>query len=335
MSRVLVTGGGGFLGRHVIDALLARGDVVRTLDLRVEPPLPAQVDVVIGSITDEGVVARAMEAQEALVHCAAIADLWRPDPKDFERVNVAGTQNVLRAARMAGMRQAVHVSSYVTLIDGPRQALERQVDETYEAPIEAMLGPYPRSKRLGELVAMEQAALGLPVAIVQPSALIGPGDWRQTPPTRLLVDLLNKRAPAWLDCLINLVDARAVARGVVAALDQGRPGRRYLLTGPDLTFETFLRMFEQVSGCAGPDRRVPYILTHLAGWVGEIGARFTGRPPRAPLTGVRLAGRRIRFDPARAREELGFEAPALEQTLTDAVTWLRDAGLAPAAENQR
>ncbi|MGF1501965.1 MAG: hypothetical protein ACFBSD_09115, partial [Paracoccaceae bacterium] len=230
---------------------------------------------------------------------------------------------VLAAAAAAGAGRAVLVSSYTTLIAGRRHPSLAQVDESVDLAPEDLLGPYPRSKRRAELAALEAA---LPTVIVQPSAPVGPGDWRPTPPGALLADMANGRLPAMLDCSWNLVDVRAVADGVVAALARGRPGARYLLSGENLDTEGVLARFEAASGVAGPRMRVPYGVALAAAHVGEAVARVTGRPPQAPLTGVRLAGPRIAFDNAKARRELGFAPPPVDGAIRDALLWLRSVG---------
>ena len=328
MSRpTLVTGAGGFVGGHVIAALTAQGEAVRALDLSFPAALPGGAERIEGSILDAETIARAAEGAAAVIHCAAIADLWARRPVIYDRVNTRGTCEVLIAARRARARM-VHVSSYVTLVGGPDRG-EETLDETRELAPSEMLGPYPRTKREAELFALAAARMGQEVVIAMPSAPVGPGDWRLTPPTRMLRDLAAGRTPAILDCLLNLVDVRAVAEGLIAARDRGRSGERYLLTGEDLEMRDLARRIAALAGVEAPRRRVPY---RLALGVAQAEARFaalTGRRPTAPLTGVRLAGRRVRFSNARARAELGFAPPPVAQALADAIAWMRETELLP------
>ncbi len=326
MSRpTLVTGAGGFLGGHVVAALAARGEAVRALDIAFPAALPAGVERIDGSILDQAVLAGAMAGAGAVIHCAAIADLWEPSRWAYDRVNMRGTCEVLIAARRAGAR-VVQVSSYVTLIGGPDQG-EVTLDETLELTPSDLLGPYPRSKREAELAALGAARMGQEVVIVQPSAPVGPGDHRLTPPSRMIRDLAAGKTPAVLDCLLNLVDVRALADGVIAARDKGRSGERYLLTGEDLTMAQLAERVARLAGVATPRFRVPHWLALAAARVEAGVAALTGRPPTAPRTGVRLAARRVRFDNAKARGELGFSPPPVDQALADAVAWMREAGL--------
>ena len=200
------------------------------------------------------------------------------------------------------------------------------LDETMELPPSDLLGPYPRTKREAELAAMSVARVGQDVVIVLPSAPIGPGDHRLTPPSRMIRNLAAGRTPALLGCALNLVDVRALAAGVIAARDTGRSGERYLLTGTDLTMREIAETVAGISGNPAPRLRVPYWLALAAARVGAGVSRMTGRPPAAPLTGVRLAGRAVRFDNAKAKRELGFSPPPIDAALADAVAWMRETG---------
>ncbi len=321
----LVTGAGGFLGGHVVAALADRGEAVRALDIAFPAALPEGVERIDGSILDAAALAGAMAGAGAVIHCAAIAELWEPSRWAYDRVNMRGTCEVLIAARRAGAR-VVQVSSYATLIGGPDKG-EATLDETLELTPTDMLGPHPRSKREAELAALCAVRMGQEVVIVQPSAPVGPGDHRLTPPSRMIRDLAAGKTAAVLDCLLNLVDVRALAGGVIAARDKGRSGERYLLTGEDLTMVELAAKVAALAGVAAPRFRVPHWLALAAARIEAGVSAVTRRPPTAPLTGVRLAGRRVRFDNAKARDELGFAPPPVDQALADAVSWMRETGL--------
>lgn len=320
----LVTGAGGFLGGHVAALLAARGEAVRAFDLAFPAPLPQGAEKIEGSILDPEALGRACAGVASVIHCAALTDLWQPRRVLYDRVNMRGTCEVLIAARRAGARM-VYVSSYVTLIGGPDRG-EAMLDETVELTPSKMPGPYPRTKREAELAALAAARMGQHVVIVQPSAPVGPGDHRLTPPSQMIRDLAAGRIPAILDCLLNLVDVRALAEGVIAARDRGQSGERYLLTGEDLPMADLAARIAALAGVAPPRFTVPHWLALAAAYAGAGVARLTGRPPTAPLTGVRLAGRRVRFSNAKARIALGFAPPRIDQALADALAWMRTAG---------
>lgn len=325
----LVTGAGGFVGGQIVRRLAAAGEDVRALDIAWGCPPPATAERVTASILDGDALARAIKGARAVIHAAAIAHLWTPDPVDFDRVNALGTCRVLAAARRAGAR-TVLVSSYVTLVSRDERG-GRILDETVEVAPSHLLGRYPATKRQAELFARSAAAVGQPVTIVMPSAPIGAGDANLTPPARMLRDLATGRVPALLDCLLNLVDVRAVADAAIAARDHGAPGERYLLAGEDLPMRAVADAVARATGRPAPRRRVPLGIALAAARAGAALARVTGRPPVAPLTGVRLAARPCRFDSAKARAALGFAPRPFETCLAEALDWLRATGhLGPA-----
>lgn len=320
--RVLITGAAGFVGRRLSAALRAQGAAVRGLDLPGAASPPG-VEMTFGSVADAEAVRAAMDGVTDLIHGAALSGLWAADPSRFDAVNVGGTKTVLAEAARAGVARAVHVSSFTTLVTGPLAEPAAPLDETFEPPAEALLGPYPQSKRRAELAAQAAAAAGLPVAIVLPSAPIGAGDVNRTPPARMLADLADGRLPAYLDCLINLVGVGDLVRGILAALERGAPGRRYLLTGEDLEMRDLVGRVAAISGAPAPRWRAPAALALTAARAEDRISRLTGRAPTAPLTGVRLALRRRRFSAARAEAELGWRAGPIEPALREAIAWLR------------
>jgi dihydroflavonol-4-reductase len=321
---VLVTGAGGFVGRHVVDALLGAGRTVRAFDLAFPQAMPEGVELVEGSILDRESLGPAAEGVSAIIHSAAIAHLWLREPASYLRVNVLGTEHVLDAAARAGVRM-VHVSSFVTLV-GQEAEDGAILDETVELPPAAMLGPYPRSKRLAELAVQRAAGDGIDTLMVLPSAPVGPGDWRMTPPSVMLRDLAAGATPALIDCLLNLVDVRALADGIVAALDHGRAGQRYLLTGEDIAMRDVAAIVARIAGVRAPRATVPMAIALAAAHVEGALSQLTGKPPKAPLTGVRLAARRVRFSNDKAARGLGFSPPPIEDAVRDAIGWMRQGG---------
>lgn len=324
----LVTGGGGFVGRHVVALLAARGAPVRVLDLDPPADLPAGVEAVRGSVTDAGTVRAAMAGVDTVYNLAANPHLWARDRGVFDRVNHGGTLVVLAEAERAGVARLVHTSSLTTLIGRRTCAVEVPLDEDVTVPVEDLLGPYPRAKALAERAVLDAARRGLPAVVVLPTMPVGPGDRGLTPPTRMILDFVNGAAPAYLECTLNLIDVRHLAAAHLAAADHGRPGERYVLGNANLWMSAFLALLGEVSGVPMPRRRVPYQVALAAARAGEWAAdHVTGRPPQAPVTGVRLAGRPAFFDSTRAVRELGLRQAPLRQTLRDQLLWLRDRGL--------
>lgn len=161
-----------------------------------------------------------------------------------------------------------------------------------------------------------------------PTLPVGPGDRLITPPTRMILDFLNRNTPAYLDFGFNMVDVRDVAKGHVLAAEKGRIGERYILGNENLTLGELLRRIEGITGLAMPKRRIPYWLALMTGAISEFIADYvTHRSPRASLTGVRLARYEMYFDSTKAVNELGLPQNSVRTALADEIEWLMNSGL--------
>ena len=200
----LVTGGSGFIGRHLVRALHARGTQVRVLDLTPPGDLAADIEFVPGSILDPECLDAAMANVRRVYHLAGISKLWSRDRSDFDRVNAGGTAVVLRAAAARRVERVVHCSTEATLLS-KRRGADAHIDETVRPVLSDMPGPYTRSKLAAEQSVLAAVDRGLDALIVNPTVPIGPGDHNLTPPTAMLSMFLNGQSPAYLDCMLNLV----------------------------------------------------------------------------------------------------------------------------------
>ena len=327
MKEALLTGATGFIGSHVALALLEAGWRVRCLTRRGPPsdgPLVGRegVEWVQGDLNDARDLRLAARSCAGVFHVAAHYALWSRDPGEFYRVNVEGTRAVLEAARAEGIR-AVYTSSVSCVGEAPPGGL---ADEDTAAHPQDLVGDYKRSKWEGEQVALELAAAGTDVTIVNPASVIGPGDWKPTPTGQILVDFLRGRMPCYVDTGLNFVDVRDVAAGHLLAFEKGRAGRRYILGNKqgNLSLREFLQVAGQVAGRRPPRVRIPWSVAYVAGAVSTFVAdHVTHAPPGVPLNGVKMARHRMFFDPSRAVAELGLPQTPLETTVRDAVEWFR------------
>lgn len=322
----LVTGGSGFIGRHLVTALRAGGASVRILDLAPADDLDAGVEFVPGSILDAQHLDAAMKDVRRVYHLAGIAKLWSRDRADFERINAEGTTMVLRAAAAHHVERVVHCSTEAILLPKHRGD-GAPIDETGQPALSDMPGPYTRSKLRAEQSVAAAAQRGLNALIVNPTVPIGPGDHNLTPPAAMLSMFLNGQSPAYLDCVLNLVDVRDVAAGMVLAAERGRTGERYILGGENLALRDLLILLERISARPMPKRAVPPWLALASAAVTESVADYlTRRTPAATREGVRLALRSGPFDSRKARDELDYAPRPLQDALVDAVAWLSSTG---------
>jgi dihydroflavonol-4-reductase len=327
----LVTGGNGFVGCHVVGALIARGDRVRVLarenaDLSALIGLP--VEIVRGDLRNFDSVEQAVNGCNEVYHVAADYRLWLTDPAPMYATNVDGTRHVIRAAVSAGVSRIVYTST-VGALGIPHGGVGR---EDTPSSLASMPGHYKRSKFMAEQAALEAARAGAPVVIVNPSTPIGALDFKPTPTGRIIVDFLNRRMPAYVETGLNIVDVEDVARGHLLAAERGRIGEKYILGGENLTLKEFLGRLAAISGMAAPRMRIPYAVAFGYALGAEALARtVTRRAPRASLTEVRMARKHMFFDSSKACAELGYLAGPIDVAIAAAIEFFKSRGTAKSA----
>jgi dihydroflavonol-4-reductase len=284
-----------------------------------------------GDVSDRGKLKAAMRDRDWCFHVAASYHLWLHDYKPMYAANVEGTRNVLESAADAGCSRIVYTST-VGCIGLPKNINGEitPTDETTPVSAMQMSNHYKRSKWQAEVVARELATKGLPIVIVNPSAPVGPRDVKPTPTGKVIVDFLNRKMPAYLDTGLNWVHVRDVAIGHILAAEKGRIGERYILGNADgnWTMKEAFSVLEKITGIPAPKFQVPFFVALLAAHFDETISGFSGKPPKAPLAGVRMAKYKMFFNPQKAIRELGLPQTPPEQALADAVKWFRENGYA-------
>lgn len=335
--RCFVTGASGFIGANLVRELHLAGHSVRALlrqgsDLRGLRGVP--VERVEGDLEDASAIAAGLKQCDWCFHVAASYHLWLRDYAPMYLANVEGTRRVLESARAAGCSRMVYTST-VGCIGLPRSAngTVMPTDETASTSEGQMTNHYKRSKWQAEQVALEFVRKGYPIVIVNPSAPIGPCDVKPTPTGQVIVDFLNGKMPGYVDTGLNWVHVRDVAQGHILAAEKGRAGERYILGNVEGNWtmrETF-DVLQEMTGIPAPKMRVPLVVALLAAYVSEGMAKLTGRPPRAPLAGVRMAKYKMFFNPAKAVRELGLPQTPPRQAFAEAIEWFRANGYAKPA----
>ncbi|MFZ0477775.1 MAG: hopanoid-associated sugar epimerase [Terriglobales bacterium] len=343
--KVFVTGATGFLGSHVARALAASGADLRLLvrassDLRNIADLNAER--VVGDLRDPASIEKAVSGCEVVFHVAADYRLWVRDPQEMYRSNVEGTRSLLKAARKQGVRRVVYTSSVATMGFGSNHAAERGSAWTGEGPrshastvadedspvsLGDMIGHYKRSKFMAEQVAFEAARAGQDVVIVNPTTPVGERDVKPTPTGRIVLDFLKRKFPAYVETGLNLVDATECARGHIQALENGKPGERYILGGENLTLKQILDRLAAISGLKSPTVKLPYFFAFATGVVDEmVTGRLLGREPRATIDAVRMGRKMMFVSSAKAERELGWRTIPVDAALRRSVEWFRANG---------
>lgn len=306
MQRAFVTGGSGFVGRNLLEAL--RGLSIPTIALARSDAAAAAcagrgARVVRGDLDDlEGMTA-AMSGCDLVFHCAAHVGEWDA-PAVFERVNVTGTANVLAAAIRAGVTRLVHVSTEAVLVGGPPIV---QVDETRPLP-EHPPAMYPASKGAAERL-LRAAHDRMDVVIVRPRFVWGVGDTSVLP---LLLAAVRQGHFRWISggrYRTSTCHVHNVVEGLLLAAERGRRGETYFLTdGEPLEFRAFVGEMLTLHGVNPGDGTVPHSVALAIASVGEAVARLRGYRWKPPLTrvGLRLMGEEVTVDDRKARRELGY-----------------------------
>jgi dihydroflavonol-4-reductase len=319
-TQFLITGGTGFIGRHVVHRLLAQEARVRVF---CRAPEKAQrlfgdrVQIAHGDLCDRASVTAAMQGCNAVIHLGAAFQFGRDARRVTEEANVRGTEHLLEAAKRSGVERFVHVSSS-GVMEGGRTLLTESDFPGHVPEHES----YRRSKWLGELAALEAARHGLPVTIASPTSPLGAGDEAPTPTGRIVHDYLRGRFPFSARVGLNFIHVGDLAGGVLAVAERGRIGERYLLGHHNVWLQDFLRVLARITNHPAPRFALPLSAITLAGAVGEaIGSDRVCRETSAH------ARRRQWFDFSKAAGELGWWARTpLEEIAGEAVRWFQKAG---------
>ena len=327
-----VTGASGFIGSNLVHELVSRGHHVRALlrpgcDTRALEGI--SFERIDGDVSDPQRLRGALKDCDWCFHVAASYHLWLRDYRPMYAANVDGTRNVIEAALHAKCSRIVYTST-VGCIGLPvtNNGVTTPSNENTRASNTQLSNHYKRSKWQAEEVALGFARQGVPVVIVNPSAPVGPRDVKPTPTGQVIVDFLNRRMPAYLDTGLNWVHVRDAAVGHILAAEKGRAGERYILghSGGNWTMKEAFNVLQELTGVPAPRRQIPYRVALMAAHVDETLSRFTRKPPRAPLAGVRMAKYKMFFDPTKAIRELGLPQTSPREALSDAVVWFRKHG---------
>jgi farnesol dehydrogenase len=309
--KVLVTGGTGYLGRAVVQALAARGhDLVVYARTASRSGLPGMA--VDGDIRDLPALERAAAGCDAIAHSAALVSIWRRRSEDFDEVNVGGLKNVLAVAKMHRLSRVLYTSSFVALAPRGR-----------DTPIEA--NDYQRTKVAADRVAADAVRDGGPVIRVYPGVVYGPGSFTEGNLVgRLISDHLKHRLPGlvgpehpWSYAYVD-----DVAAGHCAALEHGRIGGRYALGGENVSQRRLFELVETLTG-RRPPARIPFPIADLLGAAEELRVTLFGGTPLITRGAVEIFRHDWSLDSAEATRDLGYAITPLADGLARTIASIR------------
>ena len=335
MTRYLVTGPTGFLGFHVVKLLNSRGIRPRVLlPVTIPTDSPAikslgtqDVETIQGDVDDPAALFEACKDIDTVLHLSfAIALGGGPQvEQSLFQGNVVGTRNLLEAAALAGVTRVV-VSSSALAVGLNREP--QPIDEEADWARHAFTLPYALSRRQAEQEALSRSPTEHPaVVVVNPSFTLGPEDYVGAPANGLAMKMSKPGFRFTAPIGFGVLDVRDYADGVLRAAERGKPGRRYILSGPNLTPDQLSR---DVAGAAGIDP--PRWLFPIRAWMLypiivllRLWSQLTGGPIKVSLGLLELWGRYAWYDTSRARTELGWQSRPLRETLEDTLRWMREA----------
>jgi len=317
---VLVTGGTGFLGAYIIKELVEKGHAVRairrgnTLPFFIPPHLLEKVEWVSGDILDVVGLEEALEGVDAVIHAAAKVSFAKGARRELFHTNIEGTANMVNMALARGMRRFVYVSSVSAL---GRSGREQRVTEEKKWEENKYNTQYGISKFHAEMEVWRGLGEGLPAVIVNPSTILGYGDWNTT--SCAIFRKAFEEFPWYTEGVNGFVDVNDVARAVVRLLDSEITGQRYILNGDNWSFRKVLSEMAVGFGKKPPHREATPFLGQIAWRVEKVRSLFSGRPPVLTRESARVAQSKTLFDNSKILSQLpGFSFTPLEQTIRTA-----------------
>jgi dihydroflavonol-4-reductase len=333
--EILVTGGTGFIGSRLVRKLVDDGHRVKVLarptsSLRALAGIDEhKLEIVRGDITIGHTVYRALAGCRRLFHAAAEFKMWAPRPSQILDTAIIGTEETLEAARRRGLEKIVVTSSTAAL---GASSDPTPLDES--SPFNRQDStPYVVAKWKAEQVALDRARQGMPIVVVNPATVLGPGDYKPTPSADLVLEHLRWKLPFGMPVApggISVADVDDVVRGHIAAMDRGRVGERYILGGNNVTFEQLFAALSDITGLAGPGFRITRRLAEWGGAASELAARVLDFEPKLTYKMARdYVGAFVWVSSDKAERELGYTIRPLRPTLARAIRFFLENGFVP------
>ncbi len=323
-KKILITGGTGFLGTHIVRQFLDAGEkTLRVMASSVPVWMKdAGVEAFEGSVTKREDVANAVKNVSAIFHLAGKVSRDNEDAAQMNKIHVEGTRLLCEAAKEAGVKTFLLASSSGTIAVSETDEV---LDETYPTPLGIISRwAYYASKFYQEKTALENFnEKGAKLVILNPSLLLGTNDERLSS-TKVVLDFMARKIPYTPSGGLNFVDARDAATAFINAFEKGRHREKYLLGAANMNFKEFFGRLERLSGVSAPVLRVPKKLA-MAGsnFIDSIYKNWNKTSPIAPKE-VEQAEYFWYFDSIKAEEELNFTPRDSQETLQDTISYLRE-----------
>lgn len=326
MSKILVTGGNGFLGTWLTKKLVARGEFP-TLLTRKESDLGdlagLRFGTVTGDITDLNSLVAAFRGFDTVFHLAGLIAYKKSDRAKMDRVNVTGTQNVLEACKQAGVKKLVYLSSVVAVGAGFNRTQILNEDSSFNVA-HLNLGYFQTKLAAEKLVLAACHRSEIDAVILNPSTIYGPGDAKKGSRTTQ-VKVAQGKFPFYTSGGVSIADVDDVTEGILSGWQKGRSGERYILSGDNVTIK---QLFDMIAGAAGakpPEYLIPNFLLHGVGIWGDLTEKL-GLKTAISRENAWTATLFHWFDHSKATRELGYKPRPAIESIQKSVAWMKDNG---------
>ena len=328
MPRTLITGATGFIGNHVTRMALEAGDDVRVMVMPGEDCSPLDgldVEFVEGNLLDHSTFAPALKGVDKMYHLAALFAVWTKDPDLHYKINVQGTEALMKEALRADLEKVVYTSSVAAIGINPGEMSNE------ETPFNCWpwASEYIMSKYIAHQVVKGLVSKGLPATMVLPGLPFGPGDRAPTPTGSVILQVLQGKAKNWWKGGVCLVDVRDVARGHILAMEKGRIGESYCLTNTEanMSSKALIEMVGRIAGIDGvATRELPPKVLLRAARLMELWSKVTGKAPMTTYKNTVYILQENFVDSSKAVRELGMPQNPIEQAIEDSISWFRENG---------
>ena len=320
----VVTGAGGFLGSVLVRELVARGRSVRAIIRSNAKALEElDIEIVAADIRDSSSIDRALAGAESVFHLASVISLSGDRSGSVSATNIDGARNVAEAALKNGVKRFIHCSSIhvFDLKDHGKTINENTIRVTTDSPV------YDRTKYAGEIAVRDLIKMGLPVVVIHPTGVIGPGDHRPSRMGQVLIDLSSKKLPALISGGFNWVDVRDVCVGALAAEEFGRIGESYILSGQWHSTRQLATFGEEITGTPPPNFDLPMWLAQGIAPIGSLLGNISSNEYRLNSDTVSALKAARKISSAKAETELGFKSRPIRNSVHDAYKWFEKFGL--------
>lgn len=322
--KILVTGTGGFIASNLALKLAESGNEVRALyrskiNAGLHHPC---IELVKGDILDKTILAKAAEGCEKIFHVAALANNWAKNAQQFYDVNVAGTENVIRAGKLSGVKKIVVTSTAGTVGPSP------DGNPVTEKQSSTLFGHYEKSKKESEDKVFEFVEKGMDIVIVNPTRVFGPGELsKSNAVTKIIHKYIEKKwkfIPGNGENIGNYAFVEDVVNGHILAMEKGKPGERYLLGGHNVSFNEFINIVSEVSGIKNKLAPIPLGFIGIIGLAEDMAALIFGREPQITYAWVKKYKANWTTSVEKAEKELGYTITPLKEAVQKTIKWLKE-----------